>query len=392
MLAATLGITACVFGQPEAASKAEKRPNVLLIVLDTTRPDFLSCYGYKKRTTGGIDRLARKATRYTKAFATDFWTLPSHASLLTGLYPSEAQATSETNHLPDRVTTIAETLQAAGYRTGAIVCNPWISGERGFSQGFSYFHEVRPPEVIPSDFHVEQAGAYKARDWLTEAAGGDQPFFFFANFNLPHLPYRPQPSILRQFQTQPWPEDHIDRLMKVSGMWSYLGGAIKLDEQDFAAMRDLYASEIHLADRFVHQLVYALDAAKVLGRTLVIVTSDHGENIGDHGMIDHLLSMYDSTIHVPLLIRYPKRFEKRAVKDELVSLVDIVPTILDVCGLANDTNKAHVAKHSLCSPDRERRTFVTAENERPVNGIQIMKKKYPEFDTEPIDRAMRMIR
>jgi len=385
-------LVAGVYAQPVELAAKPPRPNVVLIVLDTTRADFLSCNGFKKRTTPGIDRLAMKGTRYTKAFATDFWTLPSHASLLTGLYPSEAQATSETNYLPDRVTTIAETLQEAGYRTGAIVCNPWVSAERGFKQGFSFFHEVRPPEKIPSDFHVEQEGAYKAREWLEQAAGGDQPFFFFANFNLPHLPFRPQASVLKQFQTRQWPGDRISRLMEVAGMWAHLAGALPLDDQDFAAMRDLYAAEVHLADRFVHQLAYVLESTKVLGRTLVIVTSDHGENIGDHGMIDHLLSMYDTTVQVPLVIRYPKRFKKKAVSDELVSLVDIVPTILDVCGLVDDKNRSHVAKYSLCSAEREKRKFITAENERPVNGVQVLKKEYPAFDTKPIDRPMRMIR
>ena len=116
-------------------------PNILLVVLDTTRADYFSCYGHPKQTTPNIDKLAAGGIRFNHAFATDFWTLPSHASLFTGLYPTEAEATTITNQLPEHNLTLAERLHDAAYRTGAVVYNPWISKERGFAQGFDDFVE-----------------------------------------------------------------------------------------------------------------------------------------------------------------------------------------------------------------------------------------------------------
>ena len=136
----------------------------------------------------------------------------------------------------------------------------------------------------------------------------------------------------------------------------------------------------------------ALRQADLDDKTLVIITSDHGENLGEHGMIDHLLSMYDTTLHVPLVMRYPKVFSGGRRYDGLVSLVDVFPTILDVCGLQNAAEGLAVAGHSLCDPDTSGREFVIAENDRPVNGVQLMKNKFPDFQTAAIDHPMRAIR
>jgi len=149
---------------------------------------------------------------------------------------------------------------------------------------------------------------------------------------------------------------------------------------------------VAVADAQVGQLVEALTKRSLLDDTLVIVTSDHGENIGDHGMIDHLLSMYETTLHIPLVIRYPKHFQAGAVSNELVSLVDIAPTILDVCGLPAEVFPAEVQRISLCQEDRGPREFVVAENDRPMNGVNLLKSKFPDFDTTTIDHRMRMIR
>ena len=179
--------------------------NVLLVTLDTTRADYFSCYGKRPRTTPRMDDFAADSARYSRAFSTDFWTLPSHASILTGLYPSEAGATSETNHLPADVTTLAEHLKEAGYQTGAVVCNAWVSAERGFDQGFTDYVEMwrarnRPgPGASPA--RREQAPADQAVAWIERHAVGPAPFFLFINFNMAHLPYRPPSRFRARFQT-----------------------------------------------------------------------------------------------------------------------------------------------------------------------------------------------
>jgi arylsulfatase A-like enzyme len=175
-------------------------------------------------------------------------------------------------------------------------------------------------------------------------------------------------------------------------MWDYLAGELKLTEKQLEIMSDLYDGEIAFSDYCVGTIIEQLEKQNILDETLFIVTSDHGENIGEHQLIDHLLSMYETTLHVPLLIRYPQSFNAGTKFDDLVSLVDIAPTILDVCDvndkLANSTQEGG----SLINPNRTPREFIFAENERPINGLQIMKTKYPDFDTTKIDYPMRAIR
>lgn len=374
-----------------------ERPNIVLIVLDTTRADFLSSYGHPRNTSPNIDRLAREGVLFRRAYATDFWTLPSHASLLTGRHPTEIQATAETNQLPARATTLAEILLGAGYRTGAVVTNGWLNRERGFDQGFQEYFEMwrrvwrRHSPPAGRRFEGDLAIGL-AIDWIADRAREGDPFFLFVNLNTAHLPYTPHPEILKRFLSPDRPASQVSRLQKVSGMWGHLAGKVKLDPTDLAILRELYEAEIATADLLVGRLIAALEGAGILDGTLVIVTSDHGENIGDHGMIDHLLSMYDTTIHVPLIMRYPKRFRSGSVNEELVSLVDVVPTVLDISGLAPPDDVPAARRRSLASRDASPPAAVFAENDRPINGVELMKKQFPDFDTRTIDQRMRMVR
>lgn len=372
-----------------------KRPNVLLVVLDTARAQSFTCYGLDRPTSPRLDQLCTQGTLFRKAFSTDFWTLPSHASLLTGLYPTETQATSETNCLPDGTPTLAERLQAHGYRTGAIVRNPWVSKERGFARGFQDYVDIwriqARSDANKTDRQVEQEAVDASIAWMTRG-NSSSPFFHFLNLNIAHMPYDPQAEIRAQFLTQPCLPVQLKRLMKVMGMWGHLAGALELSETDLNILRELYEAEISIADDFVGQLVDALADHKILDDTMVIITSDHGENVGDHGMIDHLLSMYDTTLHVPLVVRYPERFQPGSVSEDLVSLIDVAPTVLDVCGIPEEDCEYHGRWGSLCNPDRLTRDFVVAENDRPVNGVKLLNNDFPEFDTSSIDCPMRTIR
>ncbi len=368
-----------------AASNAVGRPNVLLVVLDTTRPDFFSCYGHSLPTTPNIDRLASEGVRFDRAYTTDFWTLPSHASLFTGLYPTEAQATSETLHLPAAATTLAEIFRRNGYRTAAVVQNSWISRERGFSQGFDEFHEMWRETGEAAAVAPRVASAIDKL--LQEGA----KFFAFVNINVPHLPYAPPPGLFDRFASQRWPTDRVKSAMKIKGMWEFFCGMVRLTEADFRLMRELYQAEIAVSDAMVGRIIDGLRDRGVLDDTLVILTSDHGENIGDHGMIDHLLSMYESTLHVPLIVRYPERFPAGTTRTHLVSLVDVLPTALDACNLHEEMN-ATLEPRSLCADGGLERKFIVAENDRPLSALSLVKKLVPGRDVSDIDVRMRMVR
>ncbi len=331
----------------------EKSPNVVLIVIDTCRADRLSCYGYSKKTTPNIDALAREGILYERAYATDFWTLPSHASLFTGLYPTQAGATSETNHLPPSNTTLAEILKKAGYDTAAFVCNAWISMERGFDQGFDEYLEmwrsVNKAQVPRRHGWAEWATIQKTTEWLDRRKKGQKPFFMFINLNCVHMPYRPPEPHLSRFvkPESGYSNDEVSRMANIAGMWQYLAGELKLSKRDLRILGELYDGEVEFADYCIGEITQRLEKLGIIDNTVLIVTSDHGENLGEHGLIDHLLSMHETTLRIPLVIRYPKRFKAGVRNTDLVSLIDIAPTILDVCNIKENIPTIRPSETSL---------------------------------------------
>lgn len=395
-LALAIGLPVAVAACSGGDRTAPRRPNVLLVVIDTTRADALSSYANdspatEPRSTPSLDRLAREGARFTRVFSTSFWTLPSHASLFTGRYSTEVGATAETNRLPGAAHTLAERFSQAGYRTAAFVSNSWVSRERGFDQGFETFVESwRPQYDLQGPLGVDRASEKLAARWMRDRARLHEPFFVFVNLLTPHLPYEPDPKVLDELGAPPLPADRTPRLRGLAGMWPYLAGRVHLDARDFEILRTLYHGDVYQADALVGRLVSELEEAGVLDDTVVVVTSDHGENIGDHGLIDHLLSMYDSTLHVPLIVRYPPLIEPGRVDTRLASTVDIVPTILAACGIppGGDLGDAR----DLLDPRAGGRDFVYAENERPVNAIQLLAKEFPDFDRSGVEGRQRALR
>jgi arylsulfatase A-like enzyme len=376
--------------------KARHRPNVLLIVLDTARASQISCMGYHRKTTPHIDALASEGIIYRRAYTPSCWTLPSHAALFTGLYPIQAASTSETLHLPSINTTVAEVLAGGGYETAAFICNAWVSKERGFAQGFNEFHEMWRGEnasaARKARSPLETIATEKIIGWLEKQKEKKKPFFLFINLSMAHLPYRPPEPFLSRFISPGYNNKEANRMADVTSMWPHLAGRITFDEKDYRILRDLYDGEIAFADDCVGRIIDCLRDSGIIEKTVVIVTSDHGENLGEHGRIDHNLSMYETTLHVPLVIRYPRLFKPGSVSDEFVNLVDIAPTIMDLCGTRGEKQKNKLLEISLVREERPHRSFVVAGNERPLNAIGLMKKKYPEFDANSIDHKMRAIR
>ena len=393
----TLGVAAIVFIIP-TLDFFKTKPNVILIVIDTCRVDRLGCYGYSRKTTPRIDALAKNSLIFSSAYATDSWTLPSHASLFTGLYPSQADATSETGQLPSFNTTISEVLKSSHYYTSAFVCNSWISIERGFNQGFDEFHEMwRESNLInipPQPGRSDKATTKRVIDWLETHKKNQNPFYLFLNFNCVHMPYQPPEPYLSTFldTRNGYNKEEIKRLQTISGLWGYLAGQFKLSKRDLDIMNDLYDGEVAFADYCIGQILNTLKDLDLFENTIVIITSDHGENLGEHGLIDHLLSMHETTLHIPLLIHYPKKLPRGKQNNELVSLVDIAPTILKLCGIKADQEIWKPSGSSLIGKNSKHRAFIVAENERPINGLNIMKNKFPSFDTSKIDFPMRALR
>ena len=325
LMAVLLAVSACGEDPPPA------RPNVLLVVLDTVRADHCSLYGYHRPTTPYLEAFAQESTVYTQAWVSSGWTAPSHATLFTGLDP-ERHGLFYGNrlYLPERFTTLAESLAAAEYRTAGISASPVVGPEFGLVQGFDAFHSVVEGNgVVPDDVYV------RALDEIRGARELGRRFFVFINDFRAHLPYTPTEESRRAFL----PADATDEEVKEAGHYDphdalgqYLG-EISVSERQIEIMTALYDGELRDADAALGRFLEVLRKEGALDDTMVVILSDHGENLGDHGLTSHFLSLHRSIRRVPLLIRHPARFGEGLTVPEVVRNADLFPTILEVCGV-----------------------------------------------------------
>jgi arylsulfatase A-like enzyme len=303
-----------------SANGIVRKPNILLIVLDTTRVDRLSSYGYTRRTSPNLDKLANESVVYTRAIANSNSTLPSHASLFTGKLPyshgakydpkgpvslSDAVTAREefkifrTRTLTENEKTLAELLKQDGYFTGAVVAGPWLKKVFGLHKGFDFY----------DDDNITTTHGRKASD-VTRQAGKwlkknhEKNFFLFLNYFDPHSLYTPpkkfSAAFSRSLGEKPTKEDKINAY---------------------------YDGEILYMDHFIGLVLDLLKVFNVYENTWIIVTADHGELLGEHGMVRHSKSLYQEEVYIPLMMKYPKGEVKPYRSDMLIQLIDILPTI-----------------------------------------------------------------
>ncbi|HUO86991.1 MAG TPA: sulfatase [Thermoanaerobaculia bacterium] len=304
------------------------RPNVVLIVVDTLRADHLGAYGHHRGTSPQIDRrLAARGTLFESAYAQAPWTLPSVLSYLTGRHPGELiDPGGQPIAVPPEVPTLAERLRAAGYRTGAFVANPTLQPTVGFDRGFETWWA--PPPVVASLSLAADAVNRRALPWL--AAHAANPFFLYVHYMDPHDPYASPAS---GAERSPFHPDYDGELTGEMVHGVYLGEVELADpEEDRRQLAALYDSEIAYVDEKIGELIDAF-GDQLVGRTLFVFTSDHGEEFLDHGGWKHGHTLYDEQIRVPLVFRWDGRVGEGRRVSGSVRLVDLVPTILAAAGL-----------------------------------------------------------
>ncbi|MBW2395160.1 MAG: sulfatase [Deltaproteobacteria bacterium] len=316
-LAGLLGLLGCSRGANDSP------PNVIVVTLDTVRADHLSLYGYDRPTTPWLEALAARADVYEHAVATAPWTVPSHASIFTGLFPFEHGAhtldaeSGRVAALAEKHQTLAESFQAAGYRTGAFVTNTgYLSEKFGWAQGFDRYEVegLRGPELMD-----EVAG------WLDPWWAAQEPFFLFINLMDAHAPYNLDP--LPDARELSAPASSSGDLL------AQLGEIVIAtdDPAPPALLRDLaaqYDLGIAHADLAVGRLVEELEERGLFERTLLVVTSDHGEFLGEHQLAAHSKDVYEPGLAIPLIVHAPGQTTGRRV-GEHVSLADIPALIAE---------------------------------------------------------------
>lgn len=341
-------------GLPAPAAGA---PNVLLIILDTVRASNLSLYGYVRPTTPFLEALGRKGTAFSQAIATAPWTLPSHATMFTGRWPH--QLSTDWDRPLDRAhPTLAEVFGSRGYRTAGIMANTgYCSRETGLARGFAHYEDYRITlgqwitntgllrivvnnfrlrRLVGDDEHLNRQSAARIRRAFLrwQQRGPDRPFFAVLNIYDAHGPYLPPAPWDRRFGP-----GRADRRISPLHRWNW-DPAERRDPLSPEVVReeiDAYDGSLAYLDSELGLLFEELERRGVADRTLVIVTADHGEEFGEHGLYDHGNSLYLESVRVPLLIAFPGRVPAGRTVERPVSLRDLAATVINLSGVTGAT-------------------------------------------------------
>ncbi len=419
-----------------ATKSTKASPNIIIVLIDTLRADHLSCYGYGRRTSPNLDRIAAAGRLWERAVSPAPWTPPAHASLFTGTYPSRHGVDRSHLVLDAQLTPLPEVLRRHGYRTYGVSSNYWLSRETRFDRGFDEFihswqlvqtggtnkplqrqqrrQDLRLETVsapggvgarignalneafekatqrLRRSFHAYDDGAWRVnrtvRRWLGRWRDDTRPFFAFLHYMEPHIRYAAPGRFHRMHVRSEFGDERVKRVNQ--DPWRFLTGAVEMDGEDFDILRSLYDGEVSYVDHRIGQLYDMLGAAELLDDTVVFITSDHGENLGEHGLMDHCYCLYDTLLRVPLIAHHPATFGRGKRIGRQVQSLDLFPAILELAGVGDDPAWKQVQCPSLlAAPSNERIAF--AEYLEPQPPLAVLRQRYPGFEGKEFDRALR---
>ncbi len=334
-----------VWGSPKLISngqeiihKPQSETNVILITIDTLRYDYLGCYGNDWIDTKTLDKLAENGVVFEKAYAASSTTSPSHVSILTSIQPYQHGVISNNIKLAGKVPQLPEILKEKGYQTGASISVMHLIDEiSGLGKWFDEYNHLDMKWMkLGMGYENVTRGAYSttngAIQWLEEDAHND-PFFLWVHYYDPHMPYFAEAGYHKKF----YDGDPTDAAHKSMAGVKYHKGVEQAYEwaqpyTDIEYFKKEYGAEISFVDSQIERLLQTLDNLHVRDNTMIVVTADHGENLGDHKIYFDHWTLFDSDIHVPLIIYYPKEIPQGKRIKTPVTHIDIAPTILDILG------------------------------------------------------------
>lgn len=425
-----------------------KSPDLVFLVLDTQRADRLSCYGYPLETSPAIDQLASESTQFLNAITPAQWTIPSHASMFTGVYPSVHQTVQSYSVLPRSLPTLAERLQAGGYYTAAFCNNPLVGViNNGLRRGFYSFLNYsglltsQPNEAgVRSNFIDRYRQEFKrilanslnkvqdrfARSelmlalsftpmmvplWQTalsfkgntakslsdavkllidrQGLEADQPIFTFINLMGTHMPYHPPRKYVEKFASNVLRDRSAQRYLRQfnSDVYGWLAPlASPLNEHQKATLDGMYDAEVAAQDEQVGWFLQQLRESEQWDNTVIIVCSDHGEHLGEKQLVGHTNAIYNELARVPLIIRSANGDFPKKKRSEIVSTRRLFHTVLTVAGLASESEEG------LTLADGNQNEAVFAEAIPPQNVINLLEERQPELvSSRGYDRTTRAI-
>ncbi len=326
---AAAGHTDVYWATPIVLCSSGERPNVLLISIDSLRADHVGCYGYGRNTTPTLDSLAAIGTVFTNAVAQSSWTLPSHVSLLTGMYSKTHGVSTVREGLGVDAVTLAERMRSAGYTTAAFVSGHLMLPLYGMDQGFDLY-DASCVHTTPEERHTDITSPClqeRVSKWLSDC--GDAPFFLFVHYWDVHFDYAPPVPFDTLFD--PGYRGQLDG----SDFAHNENISPDMPPRDLEHLVALYDGEVAYTDMHIGMLMHELRSHGLDNRTLVVVTSDHGDEFFEHGGKGHGHTLFQELIRVPLIWVEPGRTGAVPTVEDVVELVDVAPSVLKYVGLGS---------------------------------------------------------
>jgi arylsulfatase A-like enzyme len=330
-VACAVTIIACT-GTP-TSDAPQQPPNIVLVSIDSLRADHLGAYGYEKPTSPFIDRLAKEGIAFESAISSTSWTLPAHAALFTGLADSAHSTLTPKSRLSDDYETLAEILGEHGYTTLALYSGPFLHPDFGLDQGFDRYIDCTSLDLESRDPRKSHAASHrditnpvllsKARDEFD--ALGPEPYFLFLHMWDVHYDLIP-PKKYRGMFDKSYSGSFDGRDFRHEP-----GFKVGMDKADFAHVLALYDAEIRYTDDTLAKILGLLEQVGKLENTMIVITSDHGDEFLEHGGKGHRHSLFQEVIHIPLVFWMPGRVSEARIAVP-VSITDIAPTLLDLAG------------------------------------------------------------
>jgi len=388
-------------------------PNILWVVWDTVRASNMSLYGHERPTTPYLEQWAREARVFDDAVSAAPTTIPSHASMFTGRFPVEHGANDGTPKLAPTHQTIAEILRDAGYQTYLFSANPYLGNATGLVQGFERVEHPWSPVfgdsaariLAEKTRHYAGAGEGSAPDWAkhVKTAGAlaqtglerwlssvppEQPFLAVLNYMEAHQPLVPGLRFRQALMTERELETSYREPVLGAEQWAFTAGVEELSAARLAALELTYDASIAELDHYFEQLIAALERRGLLDDTLVVLTSDHGELLGEHHLLDHQYSVHEPLLWVPLVLRHPRLVPSGREPRPVMNL-DLFVTLLGLAGVPQAAQNARGV--DLLAPHTER-ARLSEYPFAPRKYVGLTALAWPDFDPTPFFRSLRAFR
>jgi arylsulfatase A-like enzyme len=305
----------------------DSKPNVVIIGVDSLRPDHLGCYGYVRNISPAIDELARSGVLAEHAISQATWTTASFATIFTSLYPTQHGADGMSSRMRTSFPTLASLLKSGGYATGAITNAPLLKPSFGLDRGFDHY------DAGPERARTAEETTRDALDWVDKVKGGR--FLVFVHYFEPHVPYAPPPPLDTRFDAgYDGPlSNSVDLGIASADGGNLFGHLDRLTLADWDHVRALYDGEIAVTDKAIRDLLEGLRTRRLSDRTLIILLADHGEEFFEHAGFEHGHSLHGEVVRVPLIFAWPGTIGGGRRLAQQVRLLDVMPTVLDLVGI-----------------------------------------------------------